>query len=99
MANLGFSVTTEHMDGTVVLRPSGELDVMTAPKLARVLEGAVSRCPVVVVDLSGVCFLDCAGLAPIRRVASQPMTDLRIIGARPKVDRVLRLTGVGRLLR
>jgi len=34
MGTFGFSVRIEQVDGTVVLRPSGELDVLTAPQVA-----------------------------------------------------------------
>ncbi len=102
MASIGFSVTIEHIDGRIVLHPSGELDVMTAPQLDRALESVVGRAAPVVVDLSGVRFVDCAGLAPIRwalRIGSKTTPGLRIVGAQPQVERVLQLTGLRRLLR
>jgi stage II sporulation protein AA (anti-sigma F factor antagonist) len=96
MRDFGFSVTAHHSGETVVVRPSGALDVMTAPRLRRVLESVVGEVDAVVVDLSEVSFADCAGLAPIRHAITQGTgaTAVRIVGARPRVDRVLRLTGL-----
>ncbi len=96
MDSFGFSVTTEHVNGTVLVRPSGELDALTAPQLARVLDGVMAHPATVVLDLSAVSFVDCAGLAPIRRaLAGGPDTNpMRVVGARPKVDRVLHLSGL-----
>jgi anti-anti-sigma regulatory factor len=48
-----FSVAVEHVDGTVLLRPSGELDLATAPELQRALDGVVGKHWAVVLDLSG----------------------------------------------
>src|SRR3712207_5885741 len=91
-----FSVTIEHSEGAVLIRPSGELDVMTAPKLEQALAGLVGGYGVVLVDLSSVVFADCAGLRPIRRAVergSGRATSVRVIGTPPRVERVLRLTG------
>lgn len=96
-----FSVTIEHKDGMVLLRPSGELDVTTASQLERALAGVVGKHWAVVVDLSGVPFADCAGLRPLRwalQEGSENMTGVRVSGARPEVERVLRLTGLQRPL-
>ena len=91
-----FSVTIEHRGGTVLVRPSGELDLMTAPRLEQALVGVMGEHQAVLVDLSGVPFADCAGLGPIRRAiegAAANAATVRMVGVRPKVERVLRLTG------
>ncbi len=91
-----FSVTIEHRGGTVLVRPSGELDLMTAPRLEQALVGVLEEHRAVLVDLSGVPFADCAGLRPIRRAMEGGTSNaaiVRMVGARPKVERVLRLTG------
>ncbi len=97
-----FSVAVEHVDWTVLLRPSGELDLATAPELQRALDGVVGKHWAVVLDLSGVTFADCAGLAPIRRVLRERTPDMpsvRLFAARPSVERVLYLTGLGDRIR
>jgi anti-anti-sigma factor len=97
MAAVGFTVVVEHLDGIVLVCPVGELDLATAPALERVLETLVGGPPVIEVDLSGLTFVDCAGLGPLRRalqVAPQSFTQMRLSAARPIVRRVLQLTGL-----
>ena len=87
----------EHLDGTVLVCPVGELDLATAPILERVLESLVEEASAVALDLGGLTFVDCAGLRPIRqalRRSSHSFTPVRLSGARPPVQRVLELTGV-----
>ncbi len=92
-----FSVAVEHVNGAVLLRPVGELDVATAPELRRALNAAVGTHRAVVVDLSGVTFADCAGLRPLRRAIREGgngTTSVRCFAARPGIERVLRMTGL-----
>ena len=90
-----FSVAVGSLDGTVLLRPSGELDLETAPELERVLGRVIGEHWAVVVDLSEVTFADCAGLRPVRWALAQPyLVSVRSAGADPRVRRVLELTGL-----
>jgi anti-sigma B factor antagonist len=94
-----FTVTIEHVHDTVLLRPSGELDMTTAPVLQRALEGVLGTTRTIVLDLGRVSFADCAGLRPIRRALQEGLDNtpgVRVVGARPKVARVLSLTGLQR---
>ena len=94
---MSFTVVVEHLDGTVLVRPVGELDLATAPLLERVLETLVGAPPAIELDLTGLTFVDCAGFRPIRQVlnrASASFTRVRMCGASPQVQRVLRLTGL-----
>ena len=94
-----FRVMIEYREGAVLVRPSGELDVMTAPKLEQALAGVPDEHTVVLVDLSGVVFADCAGLRPIRRLlerGSGNAPSVRVVGTSPRIERVMRLTGFGR---
>lgn len=55
-----------HLEATSVLHVAGELDLATAPGLRRRLQRAgAATTGDVVVDLSGVTFMDCSGLAPL----------------------------------
>jgi anti-anti-sigma factor len=94
---MAFTVVVEHIDGTVLVCPVGELDLATAPILERVLETLVADPPAIELDLSGITFVDCAGLRPIREApqrAFHSLTRVRVSGARPMVRRVLELTGL-----
>jgi anti-anti-sigma factor len=97
MAAVGFTIVVEHIDGTVLVCPVGELDLATAPVLEQVLETLVGGPPAIDFDLSGLTFVDCAGLRPLREAlqrAPRSFTQLRLSAARPHVRRVLELTGL-----
>ena len=94
-----FDLTVDSLNGTALVRPSGELDVASAPTmwtaLAPVLRGDHRS---VVMDLSRLTFSDCAGLRPIRRAVREGAlvgTDVELRDASPAVRRVLDLTGLG----
>jgi anti-anti-sigma factor len=80
------------------LRVAGELDMTTAPQFATEVSGKLERRPDrdVVMDLSGVGFMDCAGArtlgAVLTAIPAWHLRDLR--GVRPQVSRVLDLVGV-----
>ena len=98
---MAFTVAVEHLDGTVVVCPVGELDLATAPELERVLNGLSGDASALLLDLSGLTFVDCAGLGPIRekvREAALLGRQVRMSGARPLVQRVLELTGLRELI-
>jgi anti-anti-sigma factor len=94
---VSFDVAVEHLDGTVLVCPIGELDLATAPELERVLEGLASGPSTIVMDLSGLTFVDCAGLRPVREALRREQSlgrQVRISNARPAVRRVLEVTGL-----
>jgi len=89
--------------GMVRLAVSGELDLATAADLEHAVALAITRPGVrtVVVELSGLTFLDAAGIAALSRsriAADASGVPLRAEGARGVVLRVLDLTGVGEWL-
>lgn len=61
-----FNVTlTEQAEG-VIVRVSGEVDIVTAPVLQRHLDSAIaSGRPTVVIDLSATTFLDARGVGAL----------------------------------
>jgi anti-anti-sigma factor len=87
---------------TVELRVRGELDIASAPDLARALDVLVpAEQRVLVLDLAELTFLDCAGMRPIRSA----LCALRCQGGtlvirhpQPLVERALRLAGLGEAL-
>jgi anti-sigma B factor antagonist len=91
----------ETADWTVV-RVGGELDIATTPRLREQLVAAIAeRGANVVLDLSGVAFLDSTGLGVLVGVLKRARTlggDLRLAGAQPAVRRVFEITALDRTL-
>lgn len=86
-----------------VVAVSGQVDLASAPQLAKALaqaqDGDGTR---IVVDLTGVDFLDSAGvrvLVEAAQEATQREQVLSVRGARSWVAKVLEITGVEELLR
>ncbi|MER5476768.1 STAS domain-containing protein [Streptomyces sp. NPDC002734] len=104
---MAFTVTGTEHDGWVVLRVSGEMDLMTSPELRRRVHDAVAGGHrSVVVDLSGVFFCDSSGVGVLiaaRRLLRSCGGRLRLVlpaaGAEDgsHVNRVLGALGVRRL--
>ena len=54
-------------DGLAIVAVAGELDRATAPEVSKALTSLAERDRVVLVDLSGIEFVDCAGIALLAR--------------------------------
>lgn len=93
-----FNVEVTSIDGWVVVAVTGELDVATAPRLrGQMVEVATAGGLGVILDLTGVEFIDSTGLGVI--VGSLKRLrglggDLRLVGADPGVRRVFEMTGL-----
>jgi anti-sigma B factor antagonist len=91
-------IATRTYGSTVTLTLTGELDLAVADELAHVLHRALAQRPnILVLDLSGVTFVDCAGIRAV--VAAQRQTaahaaHLSIIPAPERVHQVFVLAGV-----
>lgn len=83
--------------GHVVVTVIGEIDIATAAQLRNRLAGPVGDGQQVIVDLSGVGFIDAAGLGVLARAAAQAAVrggGLQLAAARRSVRRVLAVTGL-----
>jgi anti-sigma B factor antagonist len=79
-------------------RLEGDIDISVAGSVQEILLQAIrAHGPRLLLDLSGVSFLDCAGLRALlltrRRVELRGGT-LQLIAVSPSVRRILRLTGL-----
>jgi anti-sigma B factor antagonist len=89
-----------HRDGPVAtVMVAGEIDVASRPILDDAISGALAGegTESVVVDLSGVRFLDSSGIAALlkgRREADKQAAAYRVTGAQDIVRQVLEMTGV-----
>lgn len=92
------AIITEHHGQRSVLRLQGELDVSSRDHLCHAISSALeNHPPVLVMDLSGLSFTDCAGLSVLvwahKRQAGCGHR-LVITGAKPIIQRLLHLTGL-----
>ncbi|MFC8718522.1 STAS domain-containing protein [Kitasatospora sp. NPDC057198] len=82
---------------THLVRAHGEIDADTAPRLRRQLLRGLAAHPEVVLDLSDVTFMDCAGLRVLveaRGLADRKGGRLLLRGVGTPVARLLHLTGL-----
>ncbi len=92
-----FDVSVEHAGTTAIVRLAGELDLATAPELAEVLQGLEPSCKRIILDLTGLEFIDSTGLrlaVTEHGRASADGFEFVIAGAAGAVLKVLRLTGL-----
>lgn len=96
-------IVTEHQGRQSVLRLLGEVDLGNKDLLRDAIGGAMEHRPqLLVLDLSGLSFIDCSGLQVLVRTHKQLADDQRqlfVAGGRPIVRRLIRLTGLDAYLR
>jgi anti-anti-sigma factor len=91
------TVTVEGDRDLRIVRPVGELDISTAGELTTVVERECSGQADLVVDLSELTFLDCAGLRILLYAHARANSNgcsLRLIPGPTIVSRIFRLTGL-----
>jgi anti-sigma B factor antagonist len=90
-------------DGDVVhIRPSGELDLATAPLLAEPLtELSSNGHGRVVLDLAGLTFIDSSGMRAIieaHHLAALHRVELEVLPGPPNVQRAFEVAGLAQML-
>jgi anti-sigma B factor antagonist len=92
-------ITVDREGDLTICRPVGELDAFTVAQFREALTelGSGDR---LLIDLSGVPFLDSAGLGALIggvRRSREAGGDIAVFGARPAVARLLHTTGFDRV--
>jgi len=95
-----FEVRTESVDGAVLVRVIGELDLSTHEQLRQPLMEAAGSGSTVVIDLAECEFIDSSGIRALLLGHEALANDdgrkpLLIAAPQPQVMRVLEMTGVG----
>ena len=104
MTNEILEVETTTRDGFEVVAARGEVDVSSADTLWSQVESAFARADNVIVDLSGVSFLDSTGLGVLvaarntAESADRP-TSLDLVVSDPHLLKILDITGLTALFR
>jgi anti-sigma B factor antagonist len=94
----GFDVIVTAGAESVVIRPRGELDLATSGRLAAALQSTDAAALVIVLDLSGLTFIDASGLRVLID-AKQALADrLALLPGPPTVQRLFALTRTDHVL-
>jgi anti-anti-sigma factor len=95
-----FDVDVTRSGDTVTVRPSGELDIATVPRLSDALQGA-SPCQRLVLDLRGLSFIDSSGLRLVLMEVERAEGEdhqVQVIPGDERVQRIFKLTGADRIV-
>ncbi|MFK4144724.1 anti-sigma factor antagonist [Streptomyces sp. NPDC004065] len=88
--------------GHTVLEFHGEIDIAAAVQIVPYLDRVTARPGArIVIDLSRIDFLDCSGLRLLYRARGRVLEqdgELRLVCAHPLTLRILKVTGLARLL-
>jgi anti-sigma B factor antagonist len=90
----------EHAETYSVVSVRGEVDLHTAPKLQQAIERAAESNDAVVVDMSGVGFMDSTALSALVRSKEsldEQAASLRLVAPSRAVQRIFSVTGFGDL--
>jgi len=93
---VNLSISTDVMEGAVVVHVGGDLDVYTAPRLRESLAEVVGNGGRLVLDLSEVHFIDSTALGVLVSTLQQTQsteTELRLVVDDPHLLKIFRVTG------
>jgi anti-anti-sigma factor len=94
-------VTVDPLEDACLIRAAGEIDLSSVPALRRELDAARAEAVTVLLDLSGVTFIDSSGLHLLLRAShSSAISDWAFFVVRPSepVLRLIELSGTADLL-
>jgi len=94
-------VTAEPLDDACLIRAVGEIDMSTVSALRRELDRAAERVPTVLLDLSGVTFMDSTGLHLLLEASQSSAADgwgFVLLRSSAVVQRLIEVSGATDLL-
>ena len=99
-AGVGLRIDTLRLGGHALLEVIGEIDLATASSFAAAIDQGIQQAGKVVLDLTGVTFMDSSGLNVLVAAAGQDRADLVVIRNAPlSVHRLLAITGLNEVIR
>lgn len=94
-------LSVKHEANVTVVAVSGNLEAVSAPELGIRLDGLLAQGEQqFVIDLAGVRFMDSSGIAVLVRLFKRVRIghgDVRLAGARPSVEKIIRLVRLDRV--
>jgi anti-sigma B factor antagonist len=93
---VSLSISSEARDETTVVHVGGDLDVYTAPRLKETLDEVMTAGARLVIDLSGVQFIDSTALAVLVGALQKSQTDggdFRLVVGDPFLLKIFHITG------
>lgn len=93
---MALSISTEAQKDNTVIHVDGDLDVYTAPRLKESLELAMADSDSLILDLSGVHFIDSTALGVLVGALQQSQADggvFRLVVEDPFLLKIFRITG------
>lgn len=104
MAELGdeqatqLAIATGDSEGIPVISVSGQLDISNAAALEQALEHVAASAPrALIFDLSGLEFMDSAGVSVLVRARAE-VGEVRLRSPTPIVRRLIEITGLAEIL-
>jgi anti-sigma B factor antagonist len=102
LADDQLAIEVERAPHAIVVRLTGELDLAVAGQLRSTLAAARPSGRLLLLDLQGLTFMDCAGIAVLVQEQRRAQADgysVAVTGARGEVAELLALTGLDAQLR
>jgi anti-sigma B factor antagonist len=99
--NQALAIRVRRHRGHVLITVAGEVDIATAPRLRDRLAPLAAGGRPVIADLTGVTFIDAAGLGVLAGAAGKAAASggsLHVVTARPRVRRAFAVTGLDRTI-
>jgi anti-anti-sigma factor len=97
----GLRIDTQHLDGHTLLSVTGEIDLATASSFGAAIDHGIQHAGKVVLDFTGVTFMDSSGLNVLVAAAGQDRANDPVVirNAPLSVQRLLEITGLNEVIR
>jgi anti-anti-sigma factor len=97
----GLRIDTLHLDGHALLAITGEIDLATASSFGAAINQAIQQAGRVVLDFTGVTFMDSSGLNVLVSAAGQDRANASVViqNAPLSIHRLLAITGLDEVIR
>ncbi|GAA4724880.1 STAS domain-containing protein [Brevibacillus fulvus] len=100
---MNFTINCDSQNGHYLFQINGEIDAYTAPRLKERLTSALSDAATksVTLDFENVTYMDSTGIGVLigaLKMAAKSGCQLKITKVMPRIERILKITGLDKLL-